>query len=391
MPATPVGPGSNDAMATAIHASSGVIGETDPAVQPVSERISCRVAPESTKQPLRKVKFLKTKLLITLILASLAAAVFQPVSAATTVELVPSKRVIIKITDEMTIDQIIERVYARDKDLWPRIKQKLIETNPSSFVEYSDRLIPGRRLKLVDIKRVFEQEELPPKNRAGYVTRLEGNVNSRDDLGRVAQLQINSLIFEGDRIETAPDSRVEILMDDGAEVMLKEDSVLKITEYVITEGYDEGSSSIFDLLRGGMRKITGSIGASALANYQVQTGLATIGIRGTDYVIKLCKADDCTQTVSRNDSDAKLHAVVLHGAITLTSDEDVQILMAMGEYGTATTEKLEIEDDVPIPAGFLNQQESKQFESSAQQRAETEEPSNAWKWILGVLLLAAGL
>ena len=334
---------------------------------------------------------MKTKLLITLILAFLSVAVYQPSSAATTVELVPSKRVIIKITKDMTIDQIIERVYARDKDLWPQIKQKLIETNPSSFVEYSDRLIPGRRLKLVDIKRIFEQEELPPKNRAGYVTRLEGSVTSTDDLGQVAQLQINSLIFEGDRIETSPGSRVEILMDDGAEVMLKEDSVLKITEYVITEGYDEGSSSIFDLLRGGMRKITGAIGASALANYQVQTGLATIGIRGTDYVIKLCKVDDCTQTVSRNDPDAKLHAVVLHGAITLTSDEDVQILMAMGEYGTATTEKLEIEDDVPLPTGFLNQQESQQFESSAHKRVEAEEPSSAWKWVLGVLLLAAGL
>ena len=334
---------------------------------------------------------MKTKLFILLVLAFLSVAVYQPVSAATTVELVPSKRVIIKITEDMTIDQIIERVYARDKDLWPQIKQKLIETNPSSFVEYSDRLIPGRRLKLVDIKRVFEQEELPPKNRAGYVTRLEGSASSRDDQGRVAQLQINSLIFEGDRIETEPGSRVEILMDDGAEVMLKEDSVLKITEYVITEGYDEGSSSVFDLLRGGLRKITGSIGASALANYQVQTGLATIGIRGTDYVIKLCKVDDCTQTVSRNDPDAKLHAVVLHGAITLTSDEEVQILMAMGEYGTATTETLEIEDDAPIPTGFLDQQESQQFESTTRQKAEAEKPSNAWMWVLGVLLLAAGL
>ena len=291
----------------------------------------------------------------------------------------------------MTIDQIIQRVYSKDKDLWPQIKQKLIETNPSSFVEYSDRLIPGRRLKLVDIKRVFEEEELPPKNRAGYVTRLQGSAIARDEQGQVARLQVNSLIFEGDRIETDPESRVEIVMDDGAEVMLKGDSVLKITEYVITEGFGEGSSSIFDLLRGGMRKITGSIGASALANYQVQTGLATIGIRGTDYVIKLCKLDDCTQTVSRNDPDAKLHAVVLHGAITLTTDEDVQILMAMGEYGTATTETLEIEEDKPVPVGFLNQQEAQQFESSAQKQVEAEEPSSAWKWILGVLLLAAAL
>ena len=66
------------------------------------------------------------------------------------------------------------------------------------------------------------------------------------------------------------------------------------------------------------------------ANYQVQTGLATIGIRGTEYVIKLCKQDDCSATVSRNDPEAKLHAVVLEGPITLTTDRDVQILIALG-------------------------------------------------------------
>lgn len=334
---------------------------------------------------------LKTKLFITLILASLTFAVYQPAAAATTIELVPSKRVIIKITEDMTVDQIIRRIYPKDKDLWPRIKQKLIETNPSSFVEYSDRLIPGRRLKLVDIKRVFEQEELPPKTRVGYVARLDGQATARDDNGRVALLQVNSLIFEGDRIETELGSHIEILMDDGAEVSLKEDSVLKITEYVITAGFDSGSSSVFDLLRGGLRKITGSIGSSALANYQVQTGLATIGIRGTEYVIKLCKNDDCTQTVSRNDPDAKLHAVVLHGAITLTTDEEVQILMAMGEYGTATPETLVIEEEAPVPAGFLDQEEARQFEASAQQRASEEASSNTWKWVLGVLLLAIGL
>jgi hypothetical protein len=170
-------------------------------------------------------------------------------------------------------------------------------------------------------------------------------------------------------------------MDDGAEVFLKEDSVLKISEYVITAGYGEKSSSILDLLRGGLRKITGSIGASALANYQLQTGLATIGIRGTDYVIKLCKQDDCTQTVSRNDPEAKLHAVVLQGAITLTTEEEVQILMAMGEYGTATTETLVIEE------------ETQQFNVTVPQKMEAKEEKSAkaWPWILGVLLLAIGL
>jgi hypothetical protein len=90
----------------------------------------------------------------------------------------------------MTVDDIIERVYPKDKDLWPRIKQKLIETNPQSFVLNTDRLIPGERLKLVDIKRIYEQPELTPKVRIGSVVSLTGNASSSDVNGNLQQLQI---------------------------------------------------------------------------------------------------------------------------------------------------------------------------------------------------------
>lgn len=334
------------------------------------------------------------KLLFGLLFTLLSCTVYQPVTAAVSIELVPSSRVILRVTEGMTIDDIIARVYPKDRDLWPQIKKKLIETNPNSFVQYSDRLITGVRLKLVDIKRIHEAEELDPKVKVGYVAELDGKVIARDHNGNAQQLQVNSQIFEGDRLETELGASLYILMDDGAEVHMKEDSVLKISEYVITAGYDKDSSSILDLLRGGFRKITGSIGDSALANYQVQTGLATIGIRGTEYVIKLCKDNDCTQTVSRNDPGAKLHAVVLEGAITLTTDDEVQILMAMGEYGTATPEILMIEEEAPVPVGFLNEEETQKFDSTVAQMVAPvaeQEDSNEWMWIVGILLLAVGL
>ena len=332
-------------------------------------------------------------LVFTLLLLLLSNAFYLPVVNAADVELVPSSRVILKISEEMTIDDIIRRIYPKDKDLWPQIKAKLIETNPNSFVQYSERLIPGLRLKLVDIKRIYEQEELAPKVKVGYVAQLEGQATARDLGGMVKRLQINSRIFEGDRLETEIGARLYILMDDGAEVHLKEDSALKISEYVITAGYGKESSSILDLIRGGLRKITGSIGASSLANYQVQTGFATIGIRGTEYVIKLCKQDDCTQNVSRNDPDAKLHAVVLKGAITLSRDEDVRILMAMGEYGTATPDALVLEEEAPVPAGFLDTDEVQIFNKVEMPKAQPEEQSSSspWVWIVGLLLLAVGI
>lgn len=312
---------------------------------------------------------------------------------AASVELVPSSRVILKISDEMTIDDIIRRIYPNEKDLWPQIKARLIETNPNSFVQYSDRLIPGMRLKLVDIKRIAEQEELEPKIKVGYVAQLDGQATARDINGKVKQLNINSQIFEGDRLETAMDSSLHLLMDDGAEVQLKADSALKISKYTITAGYGRESNSIMDLIRGGLRKITGSIGASDSANYQVQTGFATIGIRGTDYVIKFCKQDDCTRTASRNDRDAKLHAVVLDGAITLTADDETRVLIAMGEYATSTTESLVLEEKTPVPVGLLDTGEAQIFDQTIPQQESGEDQSTRpiWAWVMGLLFLGVGL
>ncbi len=330
-------------------------------------------------------------LIAALMLTFVSAAAWLPAASAAelTIELVPSSRVILKIIPGMTIDDIIARIYPKDRELWPQIREKLIETNPSSFHQYSDRLVNGARLKLVDIKRIYT-EEIAAKTRVGYVARLEGRAIARDVNDHFEELQINSPIFEGDRIETDAESRLTILLDDGAEMHLKEDSVVKISEYVITANYGKESSSVLDLLRGGFRKVTGSIGASALANYQVQTGMATIGIRGTDYVVKLCRGDDCSQTVGRNDPEAKLHAAVLDGVITLTTDDDVQILMAMGEYGTATAETITLEREVPVPIGFLDADEAGQFDAMTVPEP-AEEATSPWIWILGVLLLAAGL
>ena len=337
--------------------------------------------------------------LFALLLALMSSIALQPSAQGAqkaSYELLPSSRVILQISAGMTIDEIIAKIYPQHQHLWPEIKQKLIAWNPASFHQYSEKLVTGARLKLVDIKKIYE-EELLPLVKVGYVARLQGVASAQNSDGRVQPLQINSQIYEGDRINTEVGSRLQVLMDDGAEVYLKGDSVLKITEYVITSGFGKDSSSILDLLRGGFRKITGAIGGSSFANYQVQTGLATIGIRGTEYVVKLCKVDDCTQTVSRNDPGAKLHAVVLEGSITLTTDEDVQILMAMGDYGTASTDVLQVEDDgVAVPAGFLNDEETDKFNlTMPQQQVEEKQPeessSSAWKWIVGVLLIALAL
>ncbi|MCP3687739.1 MAG: FecR domain-containing protein [Gammaproteobacteria bacterium] len=336
------------------------------------------------------------KALLISILAIAIGGFSQGAFAGTFHEIATSSRVITRIIPGMTVDDIIRKIYPQEEKLWPEIKEKLIDINPDSFYQYSDKLVPGSRLKLVVIKRFHDDEEevSSNKHKVGYIVRQEGQARVRDHNGEIQGLETNSLVYEGDRITTAKGASLYIQMDDGAEIFLKSDSVIRISEYVVTP--DNGvSSSILDLIRGGLRKITGAIGASLRSNYKVQTGLATIGIRGTEYVIKLCKQDDCSQAVGRNDPGAKLHAVVLEGLITMTK-EDTQILMAVGEYGTATAEGLVIEENVPVPVGMLNEDESTRFnvitipeqiEEKQAEQAEQEPAGNDWVWLLGLGLL----
>jgi len=330
------------------------------------------------------------KFLVPVLIASIAFFSQTPIADGNLV-LEPSSRVILHVNPNMSIDEVVRKIYPTQVSLWPEIKERLIDLNPESFHPNSERLVAGARLKLVDIKRV-NGIAVNNKTKVGYVVHQVGKVNvkSEDDFPRA--LETNSPIFEGDRITTGVDATVFMEMDDGAEIHLKEDSVIIISEYVIAPDLAD-SSSILNLIRGGLRKLSGVIGSSASSNYQLQTGLATIGIRGTEYVIKICKLDDCSQSVGRNEAQARLHAVVLEGAISLGNDEGAQILMATGEYGMASQEKLAVLGDQQPPPGLLTAEEATRFHSTMlqqQPKLEKEEStSSVWGWVLGILVVVA--
>jgi hypothetical protein len=67
--------------------------------------------------------------------------------------------------------------------------------------------------------------------------------------------------------------------------------------------------------------------------------------------------------------------------------------MAVGEYGTASHEELAVLNDVAVPSGLLDSEESTQFNTTIPQQQKADEPSDSsmWKWILGILLIAAGI
>jgi hypothetical protein len=90
----------------------------------------------------------------------------------------------------------------------------------------------------------------------------------------------------GDTVVTER-GRVQIKFTDGSFVSLQPQSTFKIDEYQFQAGDDGSERSFFSLFRGGLRTITGAIGRRNRDSYRVTTPVATIGIRGTEYLIKL--------------------------------------------------------------------------------------------------------
>lgn len=97
-------------------------------------------------------------------------------------------------------------------------------------------------------------------------------------------LQRRSPLYLHDVITTGKSGTGQIAFTDSSVVTLRNDTVFKIDEYNYQkEGSPSDDKSVMSLVKGGFRTITGAIPKANPEGYQMNTPVATIGVRGTDY------------------------------------------------------------------------------------------------------------
>lgn len=101
--------------------------------------------------------------------------------------------------------------------------------------------------------------------------------------GVLRNLSKGSVLEPGETVRTAANARAQLRFTDGGMVSLQPDTEFRIDEYAFNASEPGKEKGFFSLVRGGLRTITGLIGRSTRSNYQVNTTVATIGIRGTEY------------------------------------------------------------------------------------------------------------
>lgn len=98
---------------------------------------------------------------------------------------------------------------------------------------------------------------------------------------------LNQRIVAGSTISTGPGAQVILRFDDGQQVVLNETTSFRITDFRYSESEPRSDRAVFDLLQGALRFITGIIGTRNREVVQLRVSQATIGIRGTDFMVGL--------------------------------------------------------------------------------------------------------
>lgn len=94
----------------------------------------------------------------------------------------------------------------------------------------------------------------------------------------------------GDRITTAITGLALVQMTDGARVSVRPGSDLVLKDYNFQPAAPD-NKMVIQLVKGGLRTVSGLVAKTGPDASRVETKTATVGIRGTDFDVRLCEAD----------------------------------------------------------------------------------------------------
>ena len=153
------------------------------------------------------------------------------------------------------------------------------------------------------IKPVFAAEAaLRATQPVGDVTLVIGNVQVQRGEQMLAVTRGTALQV-GDSIQTQTNGHAHIRFVDGALVSVRPSSTMRIVEYQFDAANPAASVVRFQLDQGVVRAISGRAAEAAKDKFRLNTPLAAIGVRGTDFVV------ESTQN--------RVNAVVNQGTIVL--------------------------------------------------------------------------
>lgn len=219
----------------------------------------------------------------------------------------------ISIKSGQTIIKIMRQEYPDQRNRWPLLMRKMVELNPSAFVNGDPRTLKsGALIKLPEKATV--QKSTEKRVRAATVYKIVGSVTLFDDRKKIQPIKVGSIVYVGDQLLTSDKAVLRLQFIDGATVKLRCNSLLNIDEYKMRS---RGSVSELSLLKGSLRTKSGRIGRRDNDRYLLKTPLGNITTGKAEYGVRVLQSQGCEQQADV-DTDG-LYLDVLNGKVSLAN------------------------------------------------------------------------
>ena len=172
------------------------------------------------------------------------------------------------------------------------------------------QLIKFTALTIMLITPVFVFAEIE----VGTVVFAAGEVQVLDKDNRKRFVIKGDLIFAEDTLVTG-DGRVQVKFSDDGRVSLKPNTIYEISDYYFAESDRDPVKSVFELVTGTIRFITGKIAKRNRASFAIRTKTATIGVRGSSGQVTSCVSRSCRGRLDGT------YLTTYEGVLTITSGD----------------------------------------------------------------------
>ena len=127
---------------------------------------------------------------------------------------------------------------------------------------------------------------------AATVTRLSGPLLAKKPDGSGKILALKSEVEEGDTLVTEKNTYAQLKFIDNSEITLKPGTTFKVENFAYDADKPDADNAAFNLVKGGLRSVTGLLGKRNKEKFALKTPTATIGIRGTTFLADYIEPSD---------------------------------------------------------------------------------------------------
>ena len=121
----------------------------------------------------------------------------------------------------------------------------------------------------------------------GVYQSVTGDVRAATGTATPASVAKDQRIVPGTTITTGPGAQTVIRFDDGHTVVLNENTEFRVNQYIFDKDKPQNDIIAMQIVKGAMRSVSGLIVSRSRSAFALLAPQATIGIRGTDFMIAL--------------------------------------------------------------------------------------------------------